>query len=60
MVEKNKSKEDENNNKKSSISNNYNERNATTSIRLPCDHFDHEYKQCSSLMGRIENYYRGS
>ena len=26
---------------------------------LPCDHYDHEYRQCSSFRGRIDRYYRG-
>lgn len=26
---------------------------------LPCDHYDHEYRACSSFTGRIDNYYRG-
>lgn len=26
---------------------------------LPCDHYDHEYWQCSSFSGRIDRYYRG-
>lgn len=26
---------------------------------LSCDYYDHEYRQCSSFSGRIDNYYRG-
>lgn len=26
---------------------------------LPCDHFEHEFKDCSNLKGKLLQYYRG-